>query len=78
LGRIFAWTSGKGVHWIGSLIGVGIYVASNFITIQCLFFYILLSYPEYGASILAANDFIRAAVSASLLLQRARVAVERG
>lgn len=51
------------MHWIGSLIGVGIYVASNFVTVQCLFFYILLSYPEYGASILAANDFIRASVS---------------
>src|SRR6202012_5710711 len=37
------WTSRHGVHWIVSLIGVIIVVASNFIVFQCIFVYLPLS-----------------------------------
>jgi len=65
--RIFAWSARLSAHWIGSLIGVAVYVASNFVSIQCLFFYVILSYPAYGASILDANEFIRAAAATGML-----------
>ncbi|KAI5474750.1 hypothetical protein MNV49_002528 [Pseudohyphozyma bogoriensis] len=64
---IFAWTSRTSVNWSGSLIGTGIYAAANFVTLQCLFFYIVLSYPAYAASILAANDFLRALAATGFL-----------
>jgi DHA1 family multidrug resistance protein-like MFS transporter len=49
------------------MVGAGVFVASNFVTLQCLFFYIILSYPEYAASLLAANDFLRATLAAGFL-----------
>jgi DHA1 family multidrug resistance protein-like MFS transporter len=64
---IFAWSARKSAHWIGPLIGTGLFAASNFVTLQCLFFYIILSYQEYGASILAANDVLRAAAATGML-----------
>ncbi|KAI5474784.1 hypothetical protein MNV49_002474 [Pseudohyphozyma bogoriensis] len=64
---IFAWTARANVHWIGTSIGVAAFTGSNFVTTQCFFFYILLSYPEYAASLLAANDAIRSAAAAGFL-----------
>ncbi|KAK4700259.1 MFS transporter, DHA1 family, multidrug resistance protein, partial [Phenoliferia sp. Uapishka_3] len=64
---IFAWTSRTNVHWIGSLIGVGLFVAANFATLQCVFLYIVLSYPQYAASLLAGNDAFRSITAAAFL-----------
>ncbi|KAI5475045.1 MFS general substrate transporter [Pseudohyphozyma bogoriensis] len=64
---IFAWTSRVECHWIGSCIGTALYALSNFITLQCIFFYIVLSYPAYAASILAANDLLRATAATGFL-----------
>lgn len=64
---IFAWTSRTSAHWVGSAIGAGIFIMSNFITLQCVFFYIIISYPQYAASLFAANDFVRAATASGLV-----------
>lgn len=80
---IFAWSARSDVHWIGCLIGTAIYTGANFITLQCLFFYvrfdtlqrmfseralqIILTYPQYSASLLAFNDFMRSAGAAGVL-----------
>ncbi|KAM0756248.1 cycloheximide resistance protein [Meredithblackwellia eburnea MCA 4105] len=64
---IFAWTSRSDIPWIASQIGSATFVAANFITLQCVFLYIVLSYPQYSASILASNDFIRSALAAGFL-----------
>ncbi|GJN94029.1 hypothetical protein Rhopal_007092-T1 [Rhodotorula paludigena] len=64
---IFAWTSFARLHWIGPMIGAGLFVWSNCITFQCIFYYVILAYPKYVASALAANDFIRSAAAAGLV-----------
>ncbi|GAA5834379.1 hypothetical protein JCM11251_007974 [Rhodosporidiobolus azoricus] len=64
---IFAWTAYPHLHWFGPVFGGGLFVASNNITFQCVFYYIILSYPKYAASILAANDFIRSTVGSVLV-----------
>ncbi|KAJ5197703.1 multidrug transporter [Penicillium cf. viridicatum] len=48
--------------WIAPTIGITIYAASVFIVMQCIFVYIPISYPQYPASLLAANDFLRSAL----------------
>ena len=65
---IFAWTSSASIHWIAPLIGVGIYNMGVFIVFQCIFMYIPLSYPQYAASLFAANDFSRSALSFAAIL----------
>ncbi|GAA5912957.1 hypothetical protein JCM6882_008883 [Rhodosporidiobolus microsporus] len=80
---IFAWTAYSHLHWFGPVFGGGLFVASNNVTFQCVFYYIILSYPKYAASILAANDFIRSTIAALLVhasspLFRSRVGVHGG
>ena len=65
---IFAWTSSPAIHWIAPLVGVGTYNAGVFIVFQCIFMYIPLSYPQYAASLFAANDFARSALSFAAIL----------
>ena len=47
------------MHWIASVIGIVLYAGSSFLTLQCIFIYIPLSYPQYAASLFAANDMFR-------------------
>ncbi|OCT49902.1 Caffeine resistance protein 5 [Cladophialophora carrionii] len=61
---LFGWTSRHGVHWIVSLIGVVIVVVSNFITFQCIFVYLPMSYPQYTASLMASNALFRSLFAA--------------
>jgi len=56
---IFGWTARPGVHWIGSIIGAGLYMPGIYILFQCGFMYLPLAYPDHVASIFAANDFFR-------------------
>ncbi|BGP51955.1 hypothetical protein JCM10450v2_007915 [Rhodotorula kratochvilovae] len=80
---IFAWSSYRECHWSGPLFGTALYVASNINTFQCVFYYIILAYPKYAASVLAANDFIRSSIAAGLLhgatpLFRSRAGIHGG
>jgi MFS transporter, DHA1 family, multidrug resistance protein len=52
------------VHWIVSLLGAHIMVIANFITVQCIFVYLPLSYPQYTASLLASNTLFRSLFAA--------------
>lgn len=65
---IFAWTARASIHWIAPTIGITIYGASVFVVFQCLFIYIPLSYPQYAASLFAANDFFRSALACGSVL----------
>lgn len=65
---IFAWTARASIHWIVPTIGITIYGASVFIVMQCIFVYIPLSYPQYAASLFAANDFFRSALACGSVL----------
>jgi DHA1 family multidrug resistance protein-like MFS transporter len=65
---IFGWTARASVHWIVSIIGIGIYSYGVFILLQCVFVYIPVSYPQYAASLFAGNDFVRSALASGSIL----------
>ncbi|OAA65954.1 benomyl methotrexate resistance protein [Niveomyces insectorum RCEF 264] len=67
---IFAWTADHApqVPWIAPTIGITVYGASVFVVMQCIFVYIPLSYPQYAASLFAANDFFRSAFACGAVL----------
>lgn len=67
---IFAWTAANApqVPWIAPTIGITLYGATVFVVLQCVFVYIPLSYPQYAASLFAANDFMRAAFACGAVL----------
>ncbi|KAF7192732.1 Multidrug resistance protein 1 [Pseudocercospora fuligena] len=61
----FGWTSNGTIHWIVSLIGVTLYAMGTFIVLQCLSVYLPRIYPDYSASLFAANDFCRSSLAAA-------------
>ena len=65
---IFAWTASPDIHWIVPTIGITIYGAAAFVVMQCIFIYLPLSYPQYAASLFAANDFFRSAFACGSIL----------
>ncbi|EAU36116.1 conserved hypothetical protein [Aspergillus terreus NIH2624] len=65
---LFAWTARASIHWIAPTIGITIYGATVFVVMQCIFVYIPLSYPNYAASLFAANDFFRSALACGSVL----------
>lgn len=65
---LFAWTARASIHWIVPTIGITIYGATCFVVMQCIFIYVPLSYPQYAASLFAANDFFRSALACGSVL----------
>ncbi len=65
---LFGWTARTSVHWIASVIGIGIYTFGVFILLQCIFVYVPMSYPQYAASLFAGNDFARSALATGAIL----------
>lgn len=65
---VFAWTARESVHWIAPTAGITIYAATCFVVMQCIFVYVPLSYPQYAASLFAANDFFRSALACGSVL----------
>ncbi|KAI2967597.1 hypothetical protein CBS147323_4821 [Aspergillus niger] len=61
---LYGWTLRPSIHWIVSIIGVTLYASAVFIILQCLSMYIPSIYPEYAASLFAANDFCRSTLAA--------------
>ncbi|PYH90621.1 MFS general substrate transporter [Aspergillus ellipticus CBS 707.79] len=68
---IFAWTARASIHWIVSLVGVGISMCGVFIITQCMFIYLPFTYPRYAGSLFAANGLARSLLAgASILFSR--------
>ncbi|RFU23998.1 hypothetical protein B7463_g12343, partial [Scytalidium lignicola] len=65
---IFAWTARPNVHWMPSIVGVGLNNAGQFFILQPVFMYLTMTYPRYAASLMAANDFARSALAAVAVL----------
>jgi DHA1 family multidrug resistance protein-like MFS transporter len=65
---IFAWTASPAIHWLVPTVGITIYGATVFIVMQCVFIYVPLSYPQYAASLFAANDFFRSVLAFASIL----------
>lgn len=51
-----------------SLIGVALANVGIYVTMQCLFIYVPLCYPDYAASLLAANGLSRSLFAAGAVL----------
>ncbi|EXJ73658.1 uncharacterized protein A1O5_03420 [Cladophialophora psammophila CBS 110553] len=64
----FGWTSTPHIHWIVSIIGITFYAVGAFILFQCIFMYLPLTYPQYAASLFAANDLCRSALAAGSII----------
>jgi MFS transporter, DHA1 family, multidrug resistance protein len=64
----FGWTSQGNIHWIVSIMGITIYAVGAFILFQCIFMYLPLTYPQYAASLFAANDLCRSALAAGSII----------
>jgi len=65
---ISGWTARPAVHWIASVVGIGIYSFGVFTIFQCVFIYVPLTYPKYAASLFAGNDFCRSSLAAGAIL----------
>ncbi|SCU86779.1 LAMI_0D03576g1_1 [Lachancea mirantina] len=60
---IFAWTSYSHVHWIGALIGTGIFGAGVMYVFIGVLGYIVDAYRLYAASAVGCNTFVRCIMS---------------
>lgn len=65
---IFAFTSRPSIHWITPTIGAGLSVGGVYIVLQSIFLYLPFTYPQYSASLFAANDFARSTLAAAAIL----------
>lgn len=64
----WGWTVDANTHWIVGLIAIAIFTFGAFILMQCIFMYLPMSYPQYAASLFAANDFWRSAMAGGCII----------
>ena len=64
----FGWTSKADIHWIVSIIGITLYAVGALVSFQCIFMYLPLTYPQYAATLFAANDLYRSALAAGSII----------
>lgn len=66
---LFGWTgnSSPEIPWIVPTIGITIIVIGIFLEFQVVFIYLALSYPQYSASLFAANDFVRSSLGCAAI-----------
>ncbi|KAK5446494.1 hypothetical protein LTS15_009833 [Exophiala xenobiotica] len=64
----FGWTADPQTHWMVGIIGITLYAVGAFILFQCIFMYLPLTYPQYAASLFAANDLTRSSVAAGSVI----------
>lgn len=65
----FGWTGAfASVHWISPIIASALFAAGGMLIFNAVFTYQGHAYPEYAASALAANDFMRSSFAAGFPL----------
>lgn len=64
----FGWSSRAEVHWIVPIIGTGLFSVGTFLLFNAVLNYLADAYPEYQASVLAGNDFLRSCLGAGFPL----------
>ncbi|RBR04930.1 uncharacterized protein FIESC28_11468 [Fusarium coffeatum] len=65
---IFGWSCYPWVHWIVPIIGSAIFGAGILLVFSGVFTFLVDAYPQYAASALAANAFVRCAFAAAFPL----------
>lgn len=63
----FGWTSRSDIHWIVPIIGTSWFSIGAFLLFNSVMNYLSDTYPEYVASILAGNDFLRSMLGAGFV-----------
>jgi DHA1 family multidrug resistance protein-like MFS transporter len=64
----FGWTSRPAVHWIVPIIGSSFFSVGTLLLFNSVLNYLGDAYPEYAASVLAGNDFMRSSFGAGFPL----------
>jgi len=64
----FGWSSRESIHWIMPIIGTGWFSIGTFFLFNSVLNYLGDAYPEYAASVLAGNDFMRSSFGAGFPL----------
>jgi len=64
----FGWSARPDVHWIMPIIGSSWFAIGTFLLFNSILNYLPDAYPEYAASVLAGNDFMRSAFGAGFPL----------
>ncbi|KAF4467304.1 major facilitator superfamily transporter [Fusarium albosuccineum] len=65
---MFGWSCYPWVHWIVPIIGAAIFGAGTLLVFSGIFTFLVDAYPQYAASALAANAFVRCAFAAAFPL----------
>lgn len=65
---VFGWTAAKDIHWMGPMMGAGIFGASCFLTFQPLLNYLGMSFPRYIASVFAGAALSRSFIAGAFPL----------
>lgn len=62
----FAWTGFNSpvINWAVPTLAIVFFTVAIFIVFMCIFNYLALSYPQYGASLFAMNDAVRSCLAA--------------
>ncbi|KAL9131078.1 MAG: hypothetical protein Q9217_000901 [Psora testacea] len=64
----FGWSARPSLHWIMPIIGSGWFSIGAFLLFNSVLNYLGDAYPEYAASVLAGNDFMRSSFGAGFPL----------
>lgn len=64
----FGWTARPDIHWIVPIIGSAWFSIGAFLLFNSILNYLPDAYPEYAASVLAGNDFMRSSFGAGFPL----------
>ncbi|KAF7545980.1 hypothetical protein G7Z17_g8759 [Cylindrodendrum hubeiense] len=65
---MFGWSSYPWVHWIVPIIGSSIFGLGTLLVFSGIFTFLVDAYPQYAASALAANAFVRCSFAAAFPL----------
>ncbi|KAL8998587.1 MAG: hypothetical protein Q9188_006072 [Gyalolechia gomerana] len=60
----FGWSARPSIHWIMPIIGSSYFAIGTFLLFQAVLNYLGDAYPDYAASVLAGNDFMRSSFGA--------------
>jgi DHA1 family multidrug resistance protein-like MFS transporter len=65
---LFGWAARSSIHWVVPTIGIIMYCGCGFVVGIGIFIYMPLTYPQYAASLFAANDALRSTFAAAAIL----------
>ncbi|KAK4692796.1 MFS transporter, DHA1 family, multidrug resistance protein, partial [Lecanoromycetidae sp. Uapishka_2] len=65
---IFGWSARRDVHWMVPIVGSGVFSLGSFSLFISILNYLPDAYPDYAASVLAGNNFVRCTFGAGCVI----------